>query len=371
MQAFFLIHLFLFWLLFGSFASVIIHRLKSWKIWILTGRSECWSCKQTLQFFDLIPIFSWLYNKWKCSFCKASISPVYPILEVSTWILFACIWYFLIDISLLLQWNISEIVTLIIWLALSFISIIYIFYDILFLEIHEWVLATWVFVWILWVFLQSIVWVEVFQNFSIHTPASIYNLTQFNNIWSIDTAIWINSLSSSYGLFIDIIWLWILCLTVTGLYTIILKNLDDIWDISIVLSLYLIIYLSNFLLPEYVERSSIIWISSSIGAIAIFTFFYLQILFSWGKWMGQGDLRIAIMVWIILGTSLSFPAMMLTYCAGSIIWIGFLLYQKAIKKGEWDINSQIPFGPFIAIWFFIAIFFQEAILEYMNRYLYF
>jgi len=86
--------------------------------------------------------------------------------------------------------------------------------------------------------------------------------------------------------------------------------------------------------------------------------------------MWQWDLRIAIFVWLLLGTSLAFPGMMLTYFSGSIIWIGMIVYQKITKKGNWEFNSQIPFGPFIAIWFFLAVFFNEPILNFLDRWLY-
>ena len=84
------------------------------------------------------------------------------------------------------------------------------------------------------------------------------------------------------------------------------------------------------------------------------------------------DLRIAILVGLILGSTLAFPGMMLTYFAGSIIWIWFLIYQRIKQKSKDAINgisTEIPFWPFIAIWFFIAVFFQEEIINFMNNYL--
>ena len=82
------------------------------------------------------------------------------------------------------------------------------------------------------------------------------------------------------------------------------------------------------------------------------------------------DLRIAILVGLILGSSLAFPGMMLTYFAWSIIWIWFLIYQRIKNKGKKkELETQIPFWPFIAIWFFLAIFFQEEIINFMNIYL--
>lgn len=55
---------------------------------ILTGRSVCPKCKHVLGGLDLIPIFSWLFLRGKCRYCKKSISVQYPLVEAITLILF-------------------------------------------------------------------------------------------------------------------------------------------------------------------------------------------------------------------------------------------------------------------------------------------
>ncbi len=343
MQTFFLITLFLFWLLFWSFASVIIYRIKSGEGWIMTGRSHCGSCNKLLQVLDLIPLFSWLINKGKCRQCSAKVSALYPILELSTWALFTLVWYFLIDFSLIFGWDIWEIIKLWFWLILSFISIIYFFYDILFLEISDRVMAAWVWVAAVWTIIQSYFSITIFPSL----PAWIsWDLLSLNHS------------------------VWFLLLTIVALYIIILKNLSEIWDFIILITLWVLLYTFNMFFTDNFALTQFPAISASIWAIAIFTFFFLQIVVSGWKWMWWGDLRIAILVWLILWTTLSFPWMMITYMIWSIIWVLFILYQRLTKKGKWDFNSQIPFGPFIAIWFFLTILFQEYILEFMKRFLY-
>ena len=137
MDIFFYSFLFIFWTLFWSFASIVIYRIKSWEGWILNWRSHCASCNKVLKALDLIPILSYLLNKWACSSCKKKVSHIYPLLEISTWILFWLIWYFLIDYSLIFSGNITEIIKLVFFLIIWFITIVYTFYDILFLEISE------------------------------------------------------------------------------------------------------------------------------------------------------------------------------------------------------------------------------------------
>lgn len=55
---------------------------------VLKGRSMCPDCKHTLSAKDLVPVFSWLSLKGKCRYCKAKISPQYPLVELLTAILF-------------------------------------------------------------------------------------------------------------------------------------------------------------------------------------------------------------------------------------------------------------------------------------------
>ena len=343
MLTFFIISLFLFGLLFWSFSSVIIYRIKSWEGWIMTGRSHCGSCNKLLQVLDLIPLFSWLINKWKCRQCKAKVSWLYPILELSTWALFALVWFFLVDFSLIFLWDVWEIVKLSFWLLIAFITIIYFFYDILFLEISERVLATGVWIAVIWIIIQSYSTIQIFPSLPTWVDEDLLSLNHS---------------------------IWFLLLTVTALYTIILKNLSEIWDFIILITLWVFLYIFNTFFTDTFSLTQFPAISASIWAIAIFSFFFLQIVVSWGKWMWWGDLRIAILVWLLLWTTLSFPGMMLTYFTGSIIWVWFIIYQRMTKKGKWKLNSQIPFWPFIAIWFFLAIFFQEYILELMERYFY-
>lgn len=63
----------------GSFANVVVIRLKEQES--LSGRSHCVSCKKTLGFWDLIPVFSWIFLKGKCRSCKKKIHWQYPVVE--------------------------------------------------------------------------------------------------------------------------------------------------------------------------------------------------------------------------------------------------------------------------------------------------
>ncbi len=118
----------LFGLVFGSFSSVIIHRLHSQKKGILFGRSFCPHCSKQLEAKDLIPILSYLLNRGKCRFCKKKISAFYPILELSMASIFLLT-------SILV--GTENWIQLIFYLFISFIFIILTFYDFLYKEIPD------------------------------------------------------------------------------------------------------------------------------------------------------------------------------------------------------------------------------------------
>ena len=71
---------FLFGLIIGSFLNVCIFRLPRSKSIVFPG-SMCTQCGAKIPFYDNIPVLSYLWLKGKCRFCKATISPRYPLVE--------------------------------------------------------------------------------------------------------------------------------------------------------------------------------------------------------------------------------------------------------------------------------------------------
>ena len=75
----------------GSFLNVLIFRYNSG--FSLGGRSICFSCSKKLCFFELIPIFSFIFLRGRCSKCKAKISWQYLIVEFSTALIFLALFF--------------------------------------------------------------------------------------------------------------------------------------------------------------------------------------------------------------------------------------------------------------------------------------
>ena len=79
--------------IWGSFSNVCIYRLPE-NQGIIAGRSFCPSCKNKIQWFDNIPILSFVLLKGKCRHCKSIISLQYLIVELISSVSFVTIYYF-------------------------------------------------------------------------------------------------------------------------------------------------------------------------------------------------------------------------------------------------------------------------------------
>lgn len=65
----------------GSFLNVVILRLPKDES-IVFNSSHCPACKNSLKPWHNIPLFSWIFLKGRCSFCKTKISLQYPLIEL-------------------------------------------------------------------------------------------------------------------------------------------------------------------------------------------------------------------------------------------------------------------------------------------------
>lgn len=83
--------LFLLGAILGSFLSVVILRSIAGEGWV-SGRSRCDSCKNTISWYDNIPLLSYLILRGKCRYCKEPILPLHPMVEVLTGLLL--VWWY-------------------------------------------------------------------------------------------------------------------------------------------------------------------------------------------------------------------------------------------------------------------------------------
>lgn len=87
----FLILVFIFGLIAGSFLNVCIYRVPLGKS-VVKPRSACPGCGHPIAFYDNIPLLSYLLLAGKCRHCRAAISWQYPLVEFTNallWVLVA------------------------------------------------------------------------------------------------------------------------------------------------------------------------------------------------------------------------------------------------------------------------------------------
>ena len=82
--------IFLYGIVIGSFLNVCIYRIPK-KENIVKVRSHCMSCGHKLQWYELVPLFSYLFQKGRCRKCKAKLSVQYPLVEAANGILYVLI----------------------------------------------------------------------------------------------------------------------------------------------------------------------------------------------------------------------------------------------------------------------------------------
>lgn len=98
MDAILYILIFTIGILFGSFYTLSIYRIPKTQD-ITHTHSYCPNCGHKLNFWDLIPLFSYIFLGGKCRYCKEKIRPRYFIIELISGLFFVCIAY-LMDFNL-------------------------------------------------------------------------------------------------------------------------------------------------------------------------------------------------------------------------------------------------------------------------------
>lgn len=311
----FLFFLFIFGTLFGSFSTVLIERWHSWKWGIMIGRSECPKCLHRLSALELIPIFSYLFQKGRCTNCKKHIPLFYPAVEIMMGIIFILMG--------IIFWNGSSEFfspTMFLLLILGFITGVYIIYDIRFMEIPDQILIPGIF-WYLFLLIASL-----------HFPnleTWFYDRNDFISVfWLIKDHLLAAILLYSF---------FYLQILIPGSFFLIKKRKwKDLWILLISYVSFPIELFSSMLMKRKEKKDEI----------------------EIPTWIGGGDLRVALFMGLTLWLIHGIIAFLLAYIMGSIIGI-FLLIKK------WRKNSQIAFWPFLWIaWLFVMVF-HNQILNYI------
>lgn len=268
-------------LVFGSFVNAAVWRLheqavlkegkkakgKSQKLAakdlsILHGRSMCPSCHHELGAKDLVPVFSWLYLRGKCRYCRKPISWQYPVVELVTAGLF----------------------------MLSYIS-----------------------------------WPEVLHG---------------------------------VGLFQFAVWLvFVVAFMVLAVYDLRWYLLPD----KIVYPLQALALVQVVVVAVWLRDTSLLW-QPLLAAAIFFAFFWLLFQLSGGKWIGGGDVKLAVALGLLAATPLH---VFLVIFFSSVI--GTLVSIPLLSKGKSGLKAQIPYGPHLLAATIIVVLYGENVINWYQN----
>ena len=250
MQAYIIFLFFIFGAIIGSFLNVVILRFHTGRS--VGGRSICFLCGKQLRARELIPIFSFLIQKGKCTTCRSPISKQYPIVETVTGILFALSAYHFIYMLCI---NVSMFMFLSLYFSLLFsILVSIVTYDIRHKIIPNEFVYSFIFVSIIGLFLPT-------------------GMNSIHFAW--------------YDIFAGVL----IALPFAGL-----------------------------------------WLVSK------------------GRWMGLGDPKLMIGMGTVLGFSQGIVAVTISFWIAALFGIALIVFKKAHR------TTEVPFAPFLAIGFAIAVF---------------
>lgn len=163
----------------------------------------------------------------------------------------------------------------------------------------------------------------------------------------------------TYGKLLFIIWSVILViLIVLTIYDIRWKLLPNI------LVSPLIILSTVFIFILYLAGNNILILTSAVwGIVVVFGLFYILFATSSGKWIGGGDVKLAVAIGLLVGgPAASILMIFLASLFGSLYSLPLIIVSG--KK----VNQKIPFGPFLIISTYICFFFSEQILVWYQRF---
>ncbi len=271
-MVFYYLIIFVFGLIAGSFLNCLVYRLETGQR--MTKRSYCPYCRNKLSWQDLIPVLSFIILKGKCRYCHKKISLQYPLVDLSTGLLFLLIFNFQFPVfnefSIV---NFQNLINLCFMLCVSCFMIVIFLYDLKHYIIPDKVIY------------PAIAITFLYQSFRV----------------------------LNFG------------------------------------------FLSDF---SFRTLDFETWTSSLLAGIIACLFFLTIVVISQGKWMGMGDVKLAFLMGLFLGFPNILVALFFAFFIGAIIGIGLIAVKKKTLK------SELPFGPFLVIGTFIALFWGERIINW-------
>ena len=127
---------------------------------------------------------------------------------------------------------------------------------------------------------------------------------------------------------------------------------------------YVFIAISFLLIFVNYQTANPLFVLPSIMAILSGPLFALPFALLWfvskGKWMGLGDAKLMLGLGWMLGPSLGFACVILSFWIGTIVSLLIMLFNKKKKIG---LKTEIPFAPFLIIGALLVFLFHIDIFS--------
>jgi len=117
-------------------------------------------------------------------------------------------------------------------------------------------------------------------------------------------------------------------------------------------------FVYSFFNPEVSQLDAVL---SGLGAALFFSalfYFYLKVRKIEG--LGFGDVKMALFMGLFLGVSRLAIAIFLASLSGLLVGLYFILFRKK------DFKLALPFGPFLSLGSYLALFWGDAILAWIG-----
>lgn len=105
--------------------------------------------------------------------------------------------------------------------------------------------------------------------------------------------------------------------------------------------------------------------SLAVGALIGGGFFAVQYALSGGKWIGDGDIRLGVLMGCMLGWQHVLAALFLAYLVGAAVGVALITLKRA------RMDQAVPFGPFLAGATIVILLHGRAFINWYLNALYF
>ena len=95
-----------------------------------------------------------------------------------------------------------------------------------------------------------------------------------------------------------------------------------------------------------------------LGVAAMAGIYWVLYVVSKGKWVGFGDIKLAVFMGAVLGWQKTLMVLMLANV------IGLLIVLPGLVTGKLNAKSRVPFGPFMIVAFVLVGLFGDALVEW-------